>query len=102
MLNFLKISLVNFQIPSDHEEMTKWLYDRFVEKESLLEYFYEKGCFPALCPDGITRNDEPKLIAQDYIRFLFINLFFIASAVLQLRIFFVVYQCVVNFIGLVA
>ncbi|XP_077292912.1 acyl-CoA:lysophosphatidylglycerol acyltransferase 1-like [Arctopsyche grandis] len=89
------------EIPSDHEEMTKWLYDRFVEKESLLEYFYEKGCFPALCPDGITRDDQPKLINQDYIRFLFINLFFIASTIFQMRIFYVVYQYIVNIVGLI-
>ncbi|XP_029449113.1 acyl-CoA:lysophosphatidylglycerol acyltransferase 1 [Rhinatrema bivittatum] len=33
-------------VPLETKGLTDWLYQRFVEKEELLSYFYEKGAFP--------------------------------------------------------
>ncbi|RVE55697.1 hypothetical protein OJAV_G00228880 [Oryzias javanicus] len=35
-------------VPVEAEALTDWLYQRFVEKEELLTYFYDKGSFPPL------------------------------------------------------
>lgn len=34
------------------EEIRQWLMDRWTEKDSLLEYFYTHGCFPAAETEG--------------------------------------------------
>ncbi|KAK2588323.1 hypothetical protein KPH14_004340 [Odynerus spinipes] len=36
-------------VPREPELLSKWLYDRWVEKESLLENFYKHGTFPGTC-----------------------------------------------------
>ncbi|XP_041981653.1 acyl-CoA:lysophosphatidylglycerol acyltransferase 1-like [Aricia agestis] len=41
-------------IPLDLEGMTQWLYDRFIEKEKMLEEFYRTGQFP-------TRGNTPNI-----------------------------------------
>ncbi|XP_025251262.1 acyl-CoA:lysophosphatidylglycerol acyltransferase 1 [Theropithecus gelada] len=33
-------------VPLETDDLTTWLYQRFVEKEDLLSYFYETGAFP--------------------------------------------------------
>ncbi|XP_058446807.1 acyl-CoA:lysophosphatidylglycerol acyltransferase 1-like [Malaya genurostris] len=61
----------NSQVPRDTESLTQWLYDRFIEKEKLLEEFYRTGMFPC--------GSEGALVHQDLLRFLLIHLFFITS-----------------------
>ncbi|XP_048392205.1 acyl-CoA:lysophosphatidylglycerol acyltransferase 1 [Stegostoma tigrinum] len=39
-------------VPIESEALTKWLYQRFVEKDELLAHFYETGAFPP--PKGQT------------------------------------------------
>ncbi|CAB3240779.1 unnamed protein product [Arctia plantaginis] len=34
------------EVPTDNEGMTQWLYDRFIEKDKMLEEFYATGKFP--------------------------------------------------------
>jgi hypothetical protein len=34
------------EIPKSDAELNKWLIDRFVAKDKLLDYFNEHGCFP--------------------------------------------------------
>ncbi|KAF3850023.1 hypothetical protein F7725_019742 [Dissostichus mawsoni] len=34
------------EVPVEAEALTDWLYQRFVEKEELLNHFYAKGSFP--------------------------------------------------------
>ncbi len=34
------------ELPKDTESLTQWMYDRFVEKEELLEVFHKTGKFP--------------------------------------------------------
>ncbi|XP_052742266.1 acyl-CoA:lysophosphatidylglycerol acyltransferase 1 [Bicyclus anynana] len=35
------------EVPTDTEGMTQWLYDRFIEKDKMLEEFYRTGQFPS-------------------------------------------------------
>ncbi|XP_078462064.1 acyl-CoA:lysophosphatidylglycerol acyltransferase 1 [Lampetra planeri] len=35
------------EVPLEMEALTKWMYQRFIEKEHLLDYFYTTGAFPA-------------------------------------------------------
>ena len=42
-------------VPTDTDGMQKWLFERFVEKEAMLEYFYKHGHFPE---DYFTRNHD--------------------------------------------
>lgn len=37
-------------VPADPDVMLQWLYDRYIEKEALLDAFYATGEFPALNP----------------------------------------------------
>ncbi|XP_003474270.1 acyl-CoA:lysophosphatidylglycerol acyltransferase 1 isoform X3 [Cavia porcellus] len=37
-------------VPLETEDLTNWLYQRFIEKEHLLAHFYETGAFPP--PEG--------------------------------------------------
>lgn len=69
------------QVPRDQEEMTKWLFDRWEEKERLLETFYSTGEFPV---HNGTR--QTAVVRQDCVRFLLLHLFFIASSYAHYRI----------------
>lgn len=62
------------EVPRDSESLTQWLYDRFFEKEKLLEEFYRTGTFP--CGSSATL---PTVVQQDLLRFLLIHLFFVTS-----------------------
>ncbi|XP_065095556.1 acyl-CoA:lysophosphatidylglycerol acyltransferase 1-like [Ochlerotatus camptorhynchus] len=62
------------EVPRDSESLTQWLYDRFIEKEKLLEEFYRTGVFPCGSSSML-----PTVIQQDLLRFLLIHLFFITS-----------------------
>lgn len=73
------------QIPKDEEGLTKWLFDRWSEKEQLLAEFYRTGAFPA-CPNALV----PQLVQQDMLRFVIINLFFITSSYVHLQMFYAV------------
>lgn len=61
------------EIPKDEMALTQWLYDRFIEKNTLLENFYKHGVF------YMDRTSNATIIHQDVLRFLLINIFFITS-----------------------
>ena len=42
-------------IPTEEEELTSWLCQRWSHKEKLLEEFYKSGSYPA-CRDEITKT----------------------------------------------
>lgn len=69
--------------------MKQWLYDRFIEKNGLLENFYKLGTFIP---------NEPlheHLIQQDVLRFVLINVFFIISTYFHMKLIYKFYaQCV--------
>lgn len=67
------------EVPADTEGMTQWLYDRFVEKDQMLEEFYRTGKFP-------TKGSGPHLtrvVRQDNLKYLILHIFFIASTYIQ-------------------
>ncbi|XP_039757345.1 acyl-CoA:lysophosphatidylglycerol acyltransferase 1-like [Pararge aegeria] len=70
------------EVPTDTDGMTQWLYDRFIEKDKMLEEFYRTGQFPS-------KENGPQVVRQvrqDNVRYLILHLFFIASTFLQYRI----------------
>lgn len=67
------------QVPKEDDALTKWLYDRWTEKEKILENFYKTGTF-----SNFTSN-APQKVQQDMLRFLIINLFFITSSYVHLQ-----------------
>ncbi|XP_053608331.1 acyl-CoA:lysophosphatidylglycerol acyltransferase 1-like [Plodia interpunctella] len=71
-------------VPADSEGMTNWLYDRFVEKDKMLEEFYRTGKFP---PHGPTPNLE-RTVRQDNVRYLILHSFFLASTYIQLKMYY--------------
>lgn len=72
------------QIPRDEEGLTKWLFDRWSEKEQLLAEFYRTGQFAQASDAGAA------LVQQDMLRFVIINLFFITSSYVHLQMFYAV------------
>ena len=65
-------------IPLDSENLTNWLYDRYVEKEHLLHTLYQTGKFPDEAVFG-EKNIAPRMVTFTLLDFLPLHLFFIAS-----------------------
>lgn len=74
------------QIPSDEAGLTQWLYDRWSEKEALLEEFYRTGSFGRL-PGGVELSAGQR-VEQDMLRFVIINLFFVTSSYVHLQMLY--------------
>ncbi|CAG9788282.1 unnamed protein product [Diatraea saccharalis] len=70
------------EVPVDSEGMTNWLYDRFIEKDKMLEEFYRTGKFPAGSTTNVTRR-----VRQDNLRYLILHMFFMASTFVQYQMF---------------
>ncbi|XP_065222401.1 acyl-CoA:lysophosphatidylglycerol acyltransferase 1-like isoform X2 [Planococcus citri] len=75
------------QVPRDHETMTKWLFDRWAEKERMLETFYQTGEFPYQMYCSSEKPLGPQLVHQDFLRFFILHVFFIASSCAHYWIF---------------
>lgn len=78
------------EVPSDHEEMTHWLYARFEEKERMLDMFYRTGEIPS--DQFCSTPTPPQLVQQDCLRFFILHLFFITSTYVHLQMFYAVYE----------
>lgn len=78
--------LGDFQIPKQESALTTWLFDRWTEKEAILEEYYRTGTFtyPGVNP--------PTVVEQDVLRFLIINLFFITSSYVHYKLFYVMLE----------
>lgn len=81
-----KHCLFYHQIPKDEETLTKWLYDRYEEKEAILQEYYDTGIFP----DAHTTHDpkfEPvetnrltgQRVVHDTLEFILRHIFYIVS-----------------------
>ncbi|XP_011309596.1 acyl-CoA:lysophosphatidylglycerol acyltransferase 1 isoform X2 [Fopius arisanus] len=77
-------------VPRDPELLSKWLYDRWVEKETLLDNFYKYGSFLGPCRS----TNEGTKIQQDPLRYLVLHLFFITSSYIHYNIFSYVLSCI--------
>ncbi|XP_026482018.1 acyl-CoA:lysophosphatidylglycerol acyltransferase 1-like [Ctenocephalides felis] len=71
------------EVPDNPEQQTQWLYDRFCEKEKLLENFYKTGSFTA----GSTKHRK-EVVTQDMLRFIIIHIFFITSTYFHMRMLY--------------
>lgn len=71
------------EVPRDHEEMTKWLYDRFIEKERMLDAYYKTGQFPIR--EYSNSPAPPHEVSQDALRFAILHLFFITSTYIHFQ-----------------
>lgn len=72
-------------VPQDAESLTRWLFDRWEEKEKMLEEFYATGKF---------RNGRgtSQLVEQDYLRFVIVHMFFLVSTYVHLQMFQAAYH----------
>jgi len=67
------------EVPSDNESLKQWVYDRYIEKESMLETYYRTGKFPDhRNPDAFC---QPRLVLHDGTRALTLHLLYFASTV---------------------
>ncbi|XP_050299499.1 acyl-CoA:lysophosphatidylglycerol acyltransferase 1-like [Anthonomus grandis grandis] len=84
------------EVPEDSEAMTSWLFDRWAEKERMLQSYYDTGEIPlSYCR---TKPCEPQLVAQDYLRFLLLHIFFITSSYLHVKMLLAAYQFCMHFL----
>ncbi|XP_067011873.1 acyl-CoA:lysophosphatidylglycerol acyltransferase 1 [Anabrus simplex] len=72
------------EVPRDHEAMAKWLYDRFAEKERMLDAYYKTGQFP--CHEFSSSPIPPTEVSQDCLRFAILHLFFITSTYIHFQL----------------
>lgn len=77
-------------IPHDTEGLSKWLFDRFEEKERMLETFYRTDDIPAA--DYCKQPIQPSVVAQDCLRFLILHIFFFTSTYIHVQMFMAVYD----------
>lgn len=64
------------KVPRDPDLLSKWLYDRWIEKETLLDNFYKYGTFL----EAHDPHNQGSKIQQDPLRYLVLHLFFITSS----------------------
>lgn len=84
-----QIRKINFsfsQVPKEEHALTQWLFDRWTEKEAILEEFYNTGTFT--CP----AKNPPTVVEQDMLRFLIINLFFMTSTYVHYKLFYIMVE----------
>lgn len=78
------------ELPQDQEALTQWLFNRWEEKDKILDVFYKTGNFPV--DEFATNAVQPNVVAQDYLRFLILHVFFITSTLMHVRMFIAAYQ----------
>lgn len=76
MLHYRKYPIED--VPLETEELTKWMYERFTEKEHMLEHFYKTGKFPVLQGEHTTDIDvsAAKCVGFDWRWVMFLHMFF--------------------------
>ena len=65
------------QVPTDNELLKQWVYDRYIEKESMLATYYATGKFP-----DHRRPDEfclPRQVLHDGFRTVILHVLYITS-----------------------
>ncbi|XP_064623954.1 acyl-CoA:lysophosphatidylglycerol acyltransferase 1-like [Lineus longissimus] len=77
------------EIPLDNEGLTKWMYDRYVEKEALLDAYYNTGKYPKI-PPGHEQNkvlESPRQVLVDERWIFTLHLLFIFSSAVHYAAF---------------
>lgn len=70
-------------VPRDNDGMLRWLYNRYEEKDQLLDYFETHGHFPLGSSEGPSQLKQPRKIIYDWINIFLYQVFFISSAYIQ-------------------
>ncbi|CAG9858624.1 unnamed protein product [Phyllotreta striolata] len=78
------------ELPQETEAMTKWLFDRWAEKENMLETFYRTGSFP--CAFSRIKYHPPKVVVQDYLQYAIVHVFFLVSTYIHAQMFIAAYN----------
>ena len=83
------------EVPCDHDALLSWLYDRWAEKDRLLEQFHRTGNFPAASP-----IDPPpaRLLALSDARCILLNTFLAVSTWFAIRVICAVVCLLVDFV----
>ncbi|XP_062601256.1 acyl-CoA:lysophosphatidylglycerol acyltransferase 1-like, partial [Saccostrea cucullata] len=86
-------------VPRDENGLTKWMYDRYVEKEAMLDHFYNTGVF---AKDGKETVDTDKLGSFIYVIFYSLWMWWLALYVyapifslLSWKLIFIIMFCYV-------
>lgn len=67
-------------VPRDSEGLQKWMYDRYVEKEQLLDHFKTHGKFPTNSEGRLLPTLPPRRISYDWVSVALFQGFYLASA----------------------
>ncbi|ESO87710.1 hypothetical protein LOTGIDRAFT_219893 [Lottia gigantea] len=87
------------EIPRDLEGLTKWMYERYAEKDKMLENFYKSGKFeePADAPKRVLPRCREGLLDVDIIQIIMFHVFYLVSTYVH----YVYILCpILSFIGL--
>lgn len=79
------------EVPEDIDAMTSWLFKRWEEKEEMLQTYYTTGVIPA--EYSRTNSSEVRPVVQDYLRLFILNIFFMVSSYVHVRMFIAAYHC---------
>jgi len=69
-------------VPCEHDELLRWLYDRWAEKDRLLDHFHRTGEFPVASSDP----PAPRLLAMSNTRSILINMLLVVSACFIIKV----------------
>ncbi|XP_042232032.1 acyl-CoA:lysophosphatidylglycerol acyltransferase 1-like [Homarus americanus] len=89
------------EIPKEEEELKKWLYTRYEEKEAILQEYYDTGTFPDVHtshapdfqPENVRRLSGARVV-HDPLEFILRHCFFISSTYIWISILYWVYQTI--------
>lgn len=84
------------EVPEESDAMRDWLFKRWVEKERMLQSYYDTGEMST--EFSRTKVYKPKLVVQDNLRFLILHLFFVISSYVHVRMFFAVYYSCMHYL----
>ncbi|CAH1791974.1 unnamed protein product [Owenia fusiformis] len=79
------------EVPKDTNNLKQWLYDRYIEKDAMLDQFYKTGKFPVKQQQRSLGDDgkvlyTPKPIQLSCITLAVLHLLFLASSVFHYKV----------------
>jgi len=92
-------------VPRSETMLTNWLYERFSEKDALLDHFYRTGNFPAQCANGSVKAEKSKYtgvlrpVSFSPLLCLLMHAFYILSTFLHLYLAICIWYLVWSWFG---
>lgn len=84
------------QVPTDDEQLKQWVYDRYIEKESMLATYYETGKFPDHRRPG--QFCQGRLVIHDGTRMALLHVLYIASTLFHWNLLRALFACVASYL----